>query len=169
MPGPPPVPGPLPLPVPVPVPDPIPPPLPGPAPAVPAVPDPAPVPALPVAGTSGTDDGCGVAAFGTTDGIGLGNSTGLGVGATTAAASGTVDLSRTYWTRCPAAPPLPAEPPPPPPAGPGPPPPIERSASKLFCAAGSRIRTMTSACAKREAAICFHRPSLLLGTPTGGL
>ena len=35
-------------------------------------------------------------------------------------------------------------------------------------AAGIRIRRIMSACATREAAISFHRPSLLLGTPIGG-
>ena len=162
------MPGPFADPVPVPTPDPTPPPLPGPAPAAPLVPAPLPGGPVVAAPVGGCTDGVwarGTAAGGTT-GTGFGSST--GTGATSAAASGAGGLMRTNCKRCAAPERPPPEPPPPPPAGPAPPPPTAGSALKLLRAIGNRTSKIISACAKREAATPFHRPSLLLrGTPTG--
>lgn len=169
IPGPPPVPGPIPLPVPGPVPDPIPPPVPGPAPPVPLPPDPVPVPVV-TAGTGADGAAATAVGAGLTSGTtaGFGGTTGFG-GATFAAASGTGVRIVMNCNRSPALLSAPEpELPPPPPAGPGPPAPTVGLPLKFVMAAGHKISAMMSACAKREAAIPLHRPSLLLGTPTGG-
>lgn len=168
--GPPPVPGPVPVPVPVPMPDPTPPPEPGPAPGPPVVPDPVPVPPSPDWGAVDGEEGAGAGAGGTGCGVTTGFGGSIGAGATSAAASGLGLLSWMKRSRSPAGTSSPpALPPPPPPAGPSPPAPRAGSPTKFDCAAGYRMRRTISACAKREAATPFHRPSLLLGNPTGGL